>query len=322
MEDQLLFFSPHANTPLPQFARYLKHKAARFQAICWCDEVFEIAGFEGKAELSRPILPLRLPISERKPVICLIPRNSFVEVFRGYTGFSPSTVVIGLEVKGQIKHLISDFDRYCRITPQDLSSLLKTVIHEKVEELTNEWSLQKGPKVTLGQIDKMENKVIALMDRVERLKAQIETTRIDSLLKRVKERLYRLKMAYADSYFAEVYLKPLEGDQLLVINWLNSPIECTIQEYMRPCGEPMMEDIYPLLGQKLMPGISKLDLRIPDYEITQVKVTNNRKVLSNTARFRQSIHSTLPNLNLGMENSGNEGNRPNSASLFQPPRLH
>lgn len=324
MEDQLLFFSPSADLPLPIFSRYLKHKAKRFQALCWCDEAFKIAGFEGKAELSRPIVPLRLSTVVQKRAICLIPRNSFEEVFRLYTGSSPSAVVIGLEVKGKIKHLSSDFDRYCRLVPQDLSSLLTAFTREKVEELIAERSLQKGQKSTL---DKMENEVNALIEKIMELKRHFETLpTLDLLISQVKIRLYRLKMAVEETHHADIHLEPLPNDQLLVINWTNSPIACKFQVNLRyhddvmglgkTCEKDGMEE--------LMPGIHKLDLSHDDYEIVHVKVRNMTKVLSNTARFRSSNYPTLPDLNIVPLNTFDYNRRgePSSASVFPGPRLH
>ena len=331
MEDQLLFFSPNADTPLPHFSRYLKHKAKRFQALCWCDAAFKVAGFEGKAELSRPTLPLRLPKVGQNPVICLIPRNSFEEVFRHYTGSSPSVVVIGLEVKGQIKHLSSDFDRYCRLVPQNLSSLLTTFVREKVDELISEKFESEGPKATL---DKMENEVNALIDRVVMLKDRLETVPLYSLLLRVKqgldsqlkgvnERLYRLKEVYEKTRFPDIYLQPLADDNLLVINWLKSPIVCRFQIYCRDVTGRV--EMCESDEKELMPGIHKLDLHNDHYELGKVKVKNRTKVLSNTANFMDLVNPSAPNLNLlNLLNRSDHqrGYEPNSATLPQQPRLH
>lgn len=319
----MLFFSPSADQPLPFFSRYLKHKAKRFQALCWCDEAFKIAGFEGKAELSRPIVPLRLSTVVQKPAICLIPRNSFEEVFRHYTGSSPSAVVIGLEVKGKIKHLSSGFDRYCRLVPQDLSSLLTAFTREKVEELIAERSLQKGPKATLN---KMENEVNALIEKIMELKHHFETLpTLDLLISKVRNRLYRLKMAVEESRLADIHLEPLANDQLLVINWSNSPIACRFQINRRHYDDVMGRgETCEFDEEELMPGIHTRDLRTDNYELVHVKVRNWTKVLSNTARFRSSMYPTVPDLNLVRLNTFdyNRGDEPSSASVFQAPRLH
>ncbi len=321
MEDQLLFFSPSADLPLPIFSRYLKHKAKRFQALCWCDEAFKIAGFEGKAELSRPIVPLRLSTVVQKPAICLIPRNSFEDVFRHYTGSSPSAVVIGLEVKGKIKHLSYDFDRYCRLVPQDLSSLLTAFTREKVEELIAERSLQKGPKAILN---KMENEVNALIEKIMELKGYFETLPIlNVLISKVRNRLYHLKMAVEESHLADIHLEKLTNDQLLVINWSNSPIPCRFQINRRHHDDVIGRgETCEFEEEELMPGIQTRDLRTDNYELVHVKVRNRTKVLSNTVCFRSSIPESAPNLNMPLNAFNYRGGEQPSASFFPGARLH
>lgn len=74
--------------------------------------------------------------------------------------------------------------------------------------------------------------------------------------------------------------------------------------------------------EELMLGIHNLDLLTDDYEIVYVKVRNWTKVLSNTDRFKNSMHPTALGLNLVPLNTLEFRGElePPSATIYQKPR--
>lgn len=293
MEDQLLFFSPCPDIPLQSFVHYLQVKAQRFHAFCWCDELCQVAGFSPQSQLS-PILPLRLSQTQRKRAICLVTRQAFEEVVRHYTGREPSMGTIGFEIKGKILTFKSDFERFCRLMPNDLLSLLQATISQRIDQLISAQLKQNIPETTM---ENLENIADSLSERLDELKTRLNS--IKELYKRTNSRLQSLQNVSQTSQYATIYLERLESGKLLAINWSIMPIMCKFQVNWRHIGpnlsEPQLADLEEM---EITPGPHILNPIIgrPEDQILQVRLKNDRSMLSNPVKF--NVSATGPNLHI------------------------
>ena len=299
MEDQLLFFSPSPDMPLLPFTQYLQVKARRFQALCWSDELCPAPGFEPKSQLSSPVLPLHLPLVPCKRAICLVTRQAFEEVVRHYAGASPSPAAIGFELKGKIQVFRYEFERFCRLNPQDLPSLLKASISERIAQLLPD-QFQHRLKNTMErmttEVDSLELKLEGVKERLEAdIKAHSESFNLQYQLTR--KRIKHLQEASLKILFPTIYLERIQNDRLLAINWSQTPIIGQLQVKFQHLGEmfgtPMMTK---MPDEEVKPGAQILKEIACDSElvILQVQMIKDLPAISNKVNFGSS--ATMPDL--------------------------